>query len=169
MLTQAEVVPDSMTPMYRQLSELIRERIRDGRLAMGERISSEAKLGGEVQGKPHHGCAKPSRSWNGKVFWRGFPEKELSYGGPAHKVERLTRLTGFGENMAALGLTGRLRDTTGRRDPRSNGNYRPPQNSWAERIHDSQETSRRRAPGRSSYLVSATMGHRTSSGGHFPS
>lgn len=104
MLTQAGIVPDSMTPMYRQLSELIRERIRDGRLAVGERISSEAQLGDKF-GVSRITVRQALSELEREGLLERIPGKGTFIREPAHKVERLTRLTGFGENMAALGLT----------------------------------------------------------------
>ncbi len=94
---------ESSTPKYRQLSDLIRQRIARGELAPGDQIPSEAQLGHSYKiSRITIRQALSDLERDGlleRVPGKGtFVRKHNSH------VERTTRLTGFGENAAALGL-----------------------------------------------------------------
>ncbi len=94
---------EAATPKYQQLAHLIRERIDRGEFAQGDRIPSEAQLGDSykisritirqaLSGLERDGLLE-------RVPGKGtFVRKRSSL------VERATGLTGFGENVAALGI-----------------------------------------------------------------
>lgn len=90
--------------MYRQLHDLIRSQIEHGELKASERIPSEAQLGtgfGVSRITVRQALAELER----EGLIDRVPGKGTFVREPARKVERLTRLSGFGENMAALGLS----------------------------------------------------------------
>ena len=97
-----EIIADAPVPMYRQLANLIRDRIERGELVSGTRIPSEAELGNTY---------KISRITVRQALYdlqrEGLLERAPGKGTfvrrSAGRVERMTRLTGFGENMAGLG------------------------------------------------------------------
>lgn len=90
--------------MYRQLGDLIRERITHGHLVVGERLPSEAQLG-ERFGVSRITVRQALAELERDGLLERIPGKGTFVRESAKKVERLTRLSGFGENMAALGLT----------------------------------------------------------------
>lgn len=94
---------DSSVPMYQQLARLLRERIERGELRVGDRLPSEAQLGknfGISRITIRQALAELERDGLvTRVSGKGtFVQQRVP------RVERLTALTGFGENMAALGL-----------------------------------------------------------------
>lgn len=97
-----EIIADTPVPMYRQLANLIRDRIQRGELVSGVRIPSEAELGDTY--KISRITVRQALS---ELEWEGLLERVPGKGTfvrrSAGRVERTTRLTGFGENMAGLG------------------------------------------------------------------
>lgn len=99
----AEITVDSPVPMYRQLAGLIRDRIRSGELARGARVPSEADL-----------CATYSvsrmtvRTALSELEREHLVERIAGKGTfvrhDTRRLERHTRLSGFGENAAGSGL-----------------------------------------------------------------
>lgn len=94
---------ESPTPKYRQLSEFLRERIELGELGPGDRLPSESQLGDE-----HQLSRITIRQALANLEREGLLERVPGKGTFVRKktshVERVTRLTGFGENVRALGL-----------------------------------------------------------------
>lgn len=94
---------ESPTPKYRQLSEFLRERIEQGDFGPGDRIPSESQLGDE-----HRLSRITIRQALADLEREGLLERVPGKGTFVRKkgshVERVTRLTGFGENVRALGL-----------------------------------------------------------------
>jgi GntR family transcriptional regulator len=94
---------NSSVPMYRQLEALLREQIERGELKAGERIPSEVQL-----------CERwaisriTTRQALAELERDGLLERVPGKGTfvrrPQSQVTRLTRLSGFGEDMVALGL-----------------------------------------------------------------
>ena len=97
-----EIIADAPVPMYRQLANLIRDRIECGELVRGARIPSEVELGNTY--KISRITVRQALS---ELEWEGFLERAPGKGTfvrrSAGRLERMTRLTGFGENMAGLG------------------------------------------------------------------
>lgn len=94
----------SPTPKYQQLAGLIRDRIASGEFAAGERIPSEAELGASYQISritTRQALADLERAG---LLMR-VPGKGTFVRHHSAHVERPSRLTGFSENLAALGLT----------------------------------------------------------------
>lgn len=94
----------SATPKYQQLAGLIRERIASGEFAPGDRIPSEAELGASYQISritTRQALADLERAG----LLERVPGKGTFVRHPSAHVERPTRLTGFSENLQALGLT----------------------------------------------------------------
>ncbi len=94
----------SATPKYQQLAELIRERIARGEFAPGDRLPSESELGSAYQIS-----RVTTRQALADLERDGLLDRVPGKGTfvrhrPAH-VERPSRLTGFSENLLALGLT----------------------------------------------------------------
>ena len=59
--TSKNVNPDSMTPMYKQIIDILSRKMDEGELKPGDRIPSEAELMktyhvSAVQREPHHGA-----------------------------------------------------------------------------------------------------------------
>lgn len=102
-MARVEIRSDSTVPMYRQLGDLIRERIGHGHLRVGERIPSEAQLGDRF-GVSRITVRQALSELEREGLLERVPGKGTFVREPIKKIERLTRLTGFGENMAALGL-----------------------------------------------------------------
>lgn len=93
----------SATPKYQQLAELIRERISRGEFAPGDRLPSESELGSAYQIS-----RVTTRQALADLERDGLLDRVPGKGTfvrsrPAH-VERPSRLTGFRENLLALGL-----------------------------------------------------------------
>jgi GntR family transcriptional regulator len=93
----------SATPKYQQLAELIRERISCGEFAPGDRLPSESELGSTYQIS-----RVTTRQALADLERDGLLDRVPGKGTfvrsrPAH-VERPSRLTGFRENLLALGL-----------------------------------------------------------------
>jgi GntR family transcriptional regulator len=95
--------PESQTPKHRQHSNLLRERIDDGDFTPGDRIPSEAQLGLE-----HRLSRITVRQALSHLERDGLLERVPGKGTFVRRreshVERPSRLTGFGENVVALGL-----------------------------------------------------------------
>lgn len=89
--------------MYRQLGDLIRKRITYGHLVVGERLPSEAQLG-ERFGVSRITVRQALAELERDGLLERIPGKGTFVRRSAKKIERLTRLSGFGENMVALGL-----------------------------------------------------------------
>jgi GntR family transcriptional regulator len=99
----SQIRAGAVIPMYRQLSSLIRQQIERGELATGDQVLSEAQL------SERYGISRITvRQALSELERDGLVEKVPGKGTfvrePEPRVERLTRLSGFGENMAALGL-----------------------------------------------------------------
>jgi GntR family transcriptional regulator len=93
----------SVTPMYRQLAKLLREQIERGDLAVGDRVPSEAQLS-EIHSISRITVRQGLSELERDGLVERVPGKGTFVRKPGPQVERLTRLSGFGENMAALGL-----------------------------------------------------------------
>lgn len=99
----AGVIEQSPTPKYRQLADLLRTQIVGGTFAPGDQLPSEAQL------QDAHGISRPTirqaladlerEGWLHRVPGKG----TFVHHRPRH-VDRVTRLTGFGENVIALGM-----------------------------------------------------------------
>jgi len=96
------VCQKSPTPKYRQLANLLRSQIVGGGLAPGDQLPSEAQLQDE------HGISRITiRQALADLEREGLLSKVPGKGTFVQKrshVDRITRLTGFGENVAALGM-----------------------------------------------------------------
>jgi GntR family transcriptional regulator len=102
-LKLAQLVESSSVPMYRQLEALLREKIDRGELQVGDRIPSEAQLcdrWGISRITTRQALAELERDG----LLERVPGKGTFVKKPQGRVTRLTRLSGFGENMEALGL-----------------------------------------------------------------
>jgi GntR family transcriptional regulator len=93
----------SATPKYQQLAELIRERILRGEFAPGDRLPSESELGTAYQiSRVTTRQALADLERDG-LLHRVPGKGTFVRSRPTH-VERPGRLTGFRENLLALGL-----------------------------------------------------------------
>jgi GntR family transcriptional regulator len=99
----AQLVGDSSVPMYRQLEALLREKIDRGELQVGDRIPSEAQLC-EQWGISRITTRQALAELERDDLLERVPGKGTFVKKPQGRVTRLTRLSGFGENMEALGL-----------------------------------------------------------------
>jgi GntR family transcriptional regulator len=94
---------ESPTPKYRQLSAFLRARIEQGEFGPGDRIPSEAQLG-----ESYRLSRITIRQALADLEREGLLERVAGKGTfvcrKSSHVERVTRLTGFGENVRALGL-----------------------------------------------------------------
>src|SRR5215218_4905369 len=89
--------------MYRQLADLLREKVSRGEFVSGRRIPSEAKLG-EAFGISRITIRQALAELEREGILDRVPGKGTFVRRPERRVERLTRLSGFGENLTALGL-----------------------------------------------------------------
>ena len=99
----AEIVANSPVPMYRQLSDLIRGRIKRGELACGARLSSEAELC-EAHSVSRMTVRTALAELERENLLERIPGKGTFVRRNAGRVERHTRLSGFGENASESGL-----------------------------------------------------------------
>lgn len=93
----------SPIPKYRQLADLLRAEIVGGVLVPGDQLPSEAQL------QDAHGISRITiRQALADLEREGLltkvPGKGTYVQKRAHHVDRVTRLTGFGENVVALGM-----------------------------------------------------------------
>lgn len=95
--------PDSAVPLYRQMMGCVRNWIESGELGAGDRIPSEARLG-EDFGVSRITIRQSLAELEREGILERVPGKGTFVRERNAKVERLTRLSGFGENMASLGL-----------------------------------------------------------------
>lgn len=95
---------ESAVPMYRQLAEILRARISTGEVSSGDRIPSEAQLSEDFSISRITVRQALAQLENDGLLQR-VPGKGTFVRANTVRVERLTRLSGFGENMSALGLT----------------------------------------------------------------
>lgn len=98
----AEIAVDSPIPMYRQLEDLIRGRIEREELVRGARIPSEAKLC-DTYGVSRITVRQALADLEREGLLERAPGKGTFVRQRSGRVERMTKLTGFGENMAGLG------------------------------------------------------------------
>jgi GntR family transcriptional regulator len=89
--------------MYRQLEALLREQIVRGELKAGERIPSEVQLC-ERWGISRITTRQALAELERDGLLERVPGKGTFVRRPQSQVTRLTRLSGFGEDMVALGL-----------------------------------------------------------------
>ena len=89
--------------MYRQLEALLREQIERGELKAGERIPSEVQLC-ERWGISRITTRQALAELERDGLLERVPGKGTFVRRPQGQVTRLTRLSGFGEDMVALGL-----------------------------------------------------------------
>lgn len=92
---------DSHIPLYRQLRDLLATAIRDGEWAPGDRLPSEAELG-----ETHQVSRITVRQALRELELAGALLRIAGKGTFVRErppVARLTRLSGFGENMRAMG------------------------------------------------------------------
>ena len=94
---------ESPTPKYRQLAALLRERIDRGELVPGDRIPSESQLG-DVYRLSRITIRQALSDLERDGLLERVPGKGTFVRKKSSHVERVTRLTGFGENVRALGL-----------------------------------------------------------------
>jgi GntR family transcriptional regulator len=94
---------ESPTPKYRQLATLIRQRIDHGEFTPGDRIPSEAQLG-DAYRLSRITIRQALANLEQEGLLERVPGKGTFVRRSGSHVERVTRLTGFGENVAALGL-----------------------------------------------------------------
>jgi GntR family transcriptional regulator len=94
---------DSAVPKYQQLLELLRSRVRRGELAPGDRLPSEAGLG-EIYGVSRITVRQALAELEREGLLDRVPGKGTFVRRPEGRVERLTRLSGFGENVDAFGF-----------------------------------------------------------------
>lgn len=94
---------ESATPKYRQLADLIRQRISYGEFTPGDRIPSESQLG-DVYGLSRITIRQALADLEREGLLERVPGKGTFVRRKGSHVERITRLSGFGENVAALGL-----------------------------------------------------------------
>jgi GntR family transcriptional regulator len=94
---------ESPTPKYRQLSDFLRERIELGEFGPGDRIPSEAQLG-ESYRLSRITIRQALADLERAGLLDRVPGKGTFVRRKSSHVERVTRLTGFGENVKALGL-----------------------------------------------------------------
>jgi GntR family transcriptional regulator len=94
---------ESPTPKYRQLADVIRQLIDCGEFTPGDRIPSESQLG-----DTYHLSRITIRQALSDLEREGLLERVPGKGtfvrGHGSHVERIPRLSGFGENVKALGL-----------------------------------------------------------------
>lgn len=100
----SQISDQSPTPKYQQLAGLIRDRISRGEFAPGDRIPSESELGASYQISRITTRQALSDLERAGLLER-VPGKGTFVRHPSAHVERPSRLTGFSENLAALGLT----------------------------------------------------------------
>lgn len=98
----AQIKADSPVPMYRQLADLLRGRIIEGEISVGDKILSEAQLS-ESFGISRITVRQALDELENDGLLQRVPGKGTFVKDSVGRVERLTRLTGFGENMSALG------------------------------------------------------------------
>jgi GntR family transcriptional regulator len=102
---------ESPTPKYRQLADLLRQRIDGGDLSPGDRIPSEAQLG-DVYSLSRITIRQALADLERDGLLERVPGKGTFVRRRGSHVERFTRLTGFGENVAAHGLAPGYRTLT---------------------------------------------------------
>lgn len=94
---------NSAVPVYRQVETLLRERIEQGELKVGERLPSEAELC-RRWGISRITVRQALTELTREDLLERVPGKGTFVRSAQLQVARLTRLSGFGENMRALGL-----------------------------------------------------------------
>lgn len=99
----AEIVVNSPVPMYRQLSDLIRGRMKRGELTCGARLPSEAELC-EAYSVSRMTVRTALAELERENLLERIPGKGTFVRRDAGRVERHTRLSGFGENASECGL-----------------------------------------------------------------
>lgn len=97
-----QIKAESPVPMYRQLADLLRGRIVEGETSVGDKIPSEAQLS-ESFGISRITVRQALDELENDGLLQRVPGKGTFVKHSVARVERLTRLTGFGENMSALG------------------------------------------------------------------
>lgn len=95
---------ESAVPMYRQLAEILRGRISAGEVLSGDKIPSEVRLS-ENFGISRITVRQALAQLENDGLLQRVPGKGTFVRDNTARVERLTRLSGFGENMSALGRT----------------------------------------------------------------
>lgn len=93
----------SAVPKYQQLVEILRGRVRRGELVAGDRLPSEARLC-EDFGVSRITVRQALAELERDGLLDRVPGRGTFVRQPDNRVERLPRLSGFGENLAALGL-----------------------------------------------------------------
>lgn len=99
-----QITSNSATPLYRQIAGVLQERVRASVFGEGDQLPSEAGLGEEF-GVSRITVRQALAELEQKELVERVPGKGTYVRRRGPKVERITRLTGFGENMAALGIT----------------------------------------------------------------
>lgn len=97
-----QIKADSAIPMYRQLADLIRGKISSREILTGDRIPSEAQLS-ETFGISRITVRQALAELERDSLLQRVPGKGTFVRETKARVARLTRLSGFGENMAAMG------------------------------------------------------------------
>lgn len=103
-----EIQQNSSIPLYRQLAEALQQRIRSGVANEGDQLASESSLGEEF-GVSRITVRQALAELEQKALVERVPGKGTYVRQREPRVERTTRLSGFAENMAALGLTASYR------------------------------------------------------------
>ena len=98
-----EIIADSPVPMYRQLADLIRDRIKRGELMRGARLPSEAELC-ETYSVSRMTVRSALSELERENLLERIPGKGTFVRRDTRRVERHTKLSGFGENAAGSGL-----------------------------------------------------------------
>lgn len=94
---------NSAVPMYRQAANYFRQRIQRGELTEGDRIPSEVQLC-ELLGISRITVRQALSELEGDGLLERIPGKGTYVQRRPTRLERLTGLTGFGENATARGL-----------------------------------------------------------------
>lgn len=99
-----QINSNSSIPLYRQIAGALHKRIRQGLMEEGSQFSSEARLGEEF-GVSRITVRQALAELEQKDLVERVPGKGTYVRRREPRAERITRLSGFGENMAALGIT----------------------------------------------------------------
>ncbi len=94
---------NSITPLYRQLTQLLRGQISSGAIADGARLPSEARLG-EQYGVSRITIRQALADLERQGLLERAPGKGTFVRRRPRPIEGLTRLSGFSETAAAAGL-----------------------------------------------------------------
>ncbi len=100
----ARIHDGSAVPMYKQLIDLLRHQIDRGDIRVGDRIPSEAQLG-KAYGVSRITIRQALGELERAHLLERVPGKGTFVRDRPPKAQRIPRLSGFGENMQAIGMT----------------------------------------------------------------